>query len=57
MARTRRQGVPASATDGTGVANSEMVQFVLEGAGVGGNIDDGAPGATVLLIITGMTKS
>ena len=57
MASTRRQGVATPAKDGTGVASSEIVQFVFEGAGVGGYNEGGAPGATVLLIVTGMTKS
>lgn len=45
------------ARDGTGVISSEMVQFMCEGAGVGGKVDGAGVGATVWLMLTGMTKS
>lgn len=37
--------------------SSEMVQFICDGAGVGGKVDGDGTGATVWLILTGMTKS
>lgn len=43
--------------DGTGVSRSEIVQFVLEGTGVGGHNEGGGDGAIMLLMMTGMTKS
>ena len=57
MASTRRLGVASPIKEGAGVANSEMVQLVLEGEGVGGNVEGGGVGADVLLIVTGMMKS
>ena len=57
MATTRRLGVATSTREGTGVMSSEMVQFMCDGAGVGGKVDGAGIGATVWLMLTGMTKS
>ena len=57
VATTRRLGVATSTSEGTGVISSEMVQFMCDGAGVGGNVDGAGFGAIVWLMLTGMMKS
>lgn len=43
----RRLGVATPARDGTGVMSSDMVQFMCEGAGVGGKVEGAGVGARV----------